>query len=308
MASAPIHHGLIGVPFIGQQHGIYWLRLYALDAGSFVVILTEVPGNPGPSITNGISRIFESICREHKLDLTHVIFFEVWPLGVFQNQKAQYRRVSFYPSSAWEEVTLKQIENMVRGDLPKLPNHEELYRQVLALGGGVHRENSRPIFEAMLVAKLPPPHGPSRCKYKDRFDQIANNIGAEADGSSHDDLEAGRRFLATLTPEDRASCQYHRANWKAIADESVRILEQLGRCDQENYKARAELSDLDDEDRRWLVSLFDDPIRADEDEYSNGQHRGCALRFSGASRAAIHVDYELLSHEIEPGWTYVGGG
>ncbi|KJE76772.1 hypothetical protein FEAC_14180 [Ferrimicrobium acidiphilum DSM 19497] len=112
MASAPIRHGLIRVPFIGQQHGIYWLRLYAIDTSSFVVIVTEVPGNPGPSITNGISLIFKFICREYQLDPAHVIFFEVWPLGVFQNQKAQYRRVAFFPSLAWEDVTLKQIENM----------------------------------------------------------------------------------------------------------------------------------------------------------------------------------------------------
>jgi hypothetical protein len=31
-------------------------------------------------------------------------------------------------------------------------------------------------------------------------------------------------FLTTLTPADLRTCSYHQANWKAIADASVRIL------------------------------------------------------------------------------------
>jgi hypothetical protein len=178
----------------------------------------------------------------------------------------------------------------------------------LALGGGVHREIWQPIFEAVSVAEFPPPHSPANCRYIDRFRQIAASIEAEVAGGSHDDLEAGRCFLATLSPEDRASCRYHRANWKAIADESVRILEQLGRCDPEDYIAQAERSHLSEDDRRWLVKLFMDSIRIRNKRYSNGQHRACALRFSGANRAVIEVNIELLGEETEADWTYEGGG
>jgi hypothetical protein len=51
-----------------------------------------------------------------------------------------------------------------------------------------------------------------------------------------------------------------------------------------------------------------DSIRIRNKRYSNGQHRACALRFSGANRAVIEVDIELLGEETEAGWTYVGGG
>ena len=39
----------------------------------------------------------------------------------------------------------------------------------------------------------------------------------------------------------------------------------------------------------------------------NGQHRGCALRFSGVERAVIHVSDELLGKECID-WTYEGDG
>ena len=110
-----------------------------------------------------------------------------------------------------------------------------------------------------------------------------------------------------LTAADRTSCRYHNAEWRAIADESVRILEQLGHCDTERYIEAARRSSLGDIDRRCLVSLFGDPIRVGGGAYSNGQHRGCALRFSGAGRAAIHVNDERLA-DVCDDWTYLGGG
>ncbi len=39
--------------------------------------------------------------------------------------------------------------------------------------------------------------------------------------------------------------------------------------------------------------------------YVNGQHRGCALRFSGAEKAAVRVDIETVIDD-NADWTYLG--
>jgi hypothetical protein len=65
--------------------------------------------------------------------------------------------------------------------------------------------------------------------------------------------------------------------------------------------------DLPTGDLRWLLSLFDNPINIEGGSYANGQHRGCALRFSGAERAAVVTGSEVLGH-VCTDWTYLGDG
>ena len=102
--------------------------------------------------------------------------------------------------------------------------------------------------------------------------------------SHDDDLKIGRQFMLTLTSEKVAACRFHNANWKAIADESVQIINRFGQQDASVYQRAAEQSRLAGEDRRWLISLFNAPIKIEGGSYNDGQHRGCVLRFSGAAR------------------------
>jgi len=51
-------------------------------------------------------------------------------------------------------------------------------------------------------------------------------------------LEVERRFLGTLKSGDLRVCSGHKSDWKAIADESVRIIECLGRRDPDEYATR----------------------------------------------------------------------
>ena len=60
-------------------------------------------------------------------------------------------------------------------------------------------------------------------------------------------------------------------------------------------------------ERGWLCSLFDDPVFIGGGSYTNGQHRGCALRFSGAERAAINTRDESLGMVCDD-WVYGGDG
>jgi len=303
-----LHHDLISVPLGHRRPGIFWLRLYHGDTGHIAVV-SEVPGNPSLSVTNGISQIAYYIETEFQLEAGRLVLYEIWPSGSPTGDQPTIHRVQFGQGPAWQDATRDDIEALIGAALPELPDHAELYQRVLSLGGGVTTEIIRPLFEALPVDQLPPPHNPSRCTHIDRFRQIADQHDTpDAQGRwLEHDLEIGRMFLKTLTPDDLHDCPFHNADWRAIADASVRIIETLGRRDTDEYASAASDVRLRRSDREWLVSLFSDPIFIGGGAYTNGQHRGCALRFSGAKRAAIATDDEILGEECTD-WTYRGGG
>ncbi|MHB1510135.1 MAG: hypothetical protein ACYCST_12225 [Acidimicrobiales bacterium] len=336
MAGSLLHHDLIVLPCRPGAPSIYWLRLYSSDYDP-VAIITEVPGNPGRSVTNDIETIASYVAESFRLDITKLVLFQIWPSGhrpsgypikpdvarvsltsdgrerppqIGQKNRKARRTIlgtEFTGRPEWGDATRADIEALVGGPLPELPEHEELYRRVCSAGGGVVEDVTRRCFEVIPVNELPPPHCPARCGHYDRFEQLSEKY-SDRDGLTFDaQLEIGNHFLEALTPKDLASCYFHRANWKAIADESVRIIETLGELSSDDYVAESVRSPLNPDDREWLASLFNDPVRVGDGSYSNGQHRGCALRFSGAERAAVVTGYETLGEECTD-WTYLGGG
>ena len=320
------HHGLIEVPLPGRPPGIYWLRFYRGEPRC-VAVLTEVPGNPSASLTNAISRISDFVAGCFSLRLSELTVFQVWPKGAVTHPGVQ--RVTFTDDGAekcqatatggtrtgsssmrctgrpqWWSSKRRALEKVVGSGLPELPLHEELYAAVKAMGGGTTQDVWRRVFGVVDVADLPPPHNPSSCEHSDRFESIEERLQAKG---VCDELAAGRLFLDTITPDDCASCRYHDGDWAAIADESVRIVEKLGVRHQDEYLEAAAQSRLGEDDRGWLESLFFDPVDIAGGSYTNGQHRGCALRFSGASRAAVVTGDEFVE-TVEDAWTYEGGG
>ena len=193
----------------------------------------------------------------------------------------------------WRTVTREDIEGHVGCALPDLPAHDELYQRVLERGGGTVPNIYRDVFEAVNVKDLPPFHNPSRCAHHSTFELLVDMAKGPL-WSHDDDLKIGQQFMLTLTSEKVAECRFHNANWKAIADESVQIINGLGQQDASVYQRAAEQSRLSGEDRRWLISLFNAPIKVEGGSYIDGQHRGCALRFSGAAQAAVVVRTDLV--------------
>lgn len=310
----------------GHGDAIFWLRFYRGQPRD-VAVLTNVPGNPAYSITNMVSRISDFVAKRFSVDLSELIVFEIWPRRdsrpsqtqqvTFTNDGTEKRpgwrdmrdaahidTAPFTGSPEWWDSDRDRIEALVDAPLPGLPEHEELYARVLALGGGTVDELWRPMFSAIDVRELPLPHNPSSCHWVPRFRAIEKRLaGCFAD----DELAAGREFLTTLSPEDRSLCEFHAADWAAIADESVRIIDELGSRSPDNYVAAVDDSPLAEPELGWLDSLFRDPIDVKGGSYTNGQHRGCALRFSGAERAAVVTGYESLG-EVNTDWTYGGDG
>ncbi len=174
--------------------------------------------------------------------------------------------------------------------------------------GGKGHPYFRDVFAAYPVRNLPPPHGPFKCAHTDRYDTILDSLEDHGGDYMDRNLQAGSILLQSLTSSDLATCStYHRANWHAIADESVAIITELGIRDDKGDYQKATKRRLRGKERDWLFSLFWDPIVISDRSYTDGQHRGCALRFSGAQRAAVVVDTEETG-EFEYPWTYLGDG
>jgi hypothetical protein len=93
-------------------------------------------------------------------------------------------------------------------------------------------------------------------------------------------------FFSQLSEADFEACPYHQADWHAIAAEAVRIVRTMGESLREwEVRLAAEASSLSEGDRRWLLSLLGSyPITWSGDYFSDGQHRGCALRQYGAPK------------------------
>jgi hypothetical protein len=255
---------------------------------------------------NGLEEVLACIKEQFAVTSGQLTLFQIWPAD-YGGSTASISRVVLSRPPRWHDVDRGEIEALV-GPLPALPQDKELLKLVGEQGGRIRDPIIRDVFRAVPVDSLPPPHAPYSCLHHHRFDEILKNL-PESGQHFHDrDLEAGRLFLQTLQPVDLAACvRYHSANWKAIANESATILEQLGVRDTNiDYEEEANKR-LKGKNRGWLWSLFHDPIVIGEGDYTNGQHRGCALRFSGADRAVVVVGTEETGEFTYP-WTYQGDG
>jgi hypothetical protein len=297
-----LYHDLFTLPI---DRAIYWLRLYRRASGRFAALVSEVPGNPGMSVTNGVSMIQKAIAAKFHIDEDLIDLVVIWPKMRWVGgpvERSSRSRVPADVDAEWSSLSWKRIESEV-GAIPELPDHEKLFKRVLALGGRA-RETTAAVWEAVPVTSLPPPHHPFKCKYAERFDAM---VGAAKSHKAH--LAAGRRFLDSLTAEERAECRYHKADWAAIANASAEVVDELAGRTDADYRAAAGRRKLAAREKTWLIGLFAMPIDLSDgrDSYVNGQHRGCALRFSGAERAAAVVGAVTTQHG-DADWTYLGEG
>ncbi|HEX7948884.1 MAG TPA: hypothetical protein VF494_00940 [Candidatus Limnocylindrales bacterium] len=301
MPHALIYHDLITAPPGLARPGIYWLRLYA-EGRRRIAIVTEVPGNPAQNVLNACEHIVAEIERQFSVDSSHLSTYIVLPHG----SAASDRRLVWRAEPNWPEASIAEIEAVIGQRLAALPPHADLLWRVIAAGGDLEDEIEEPVFEATPVDELPPPHAPWKCAFAPRFDAMKADIGT-VHVSDDELLAVGERFIASLTAADIASCPYHAGDWRAIADESVRVLERSATTDRGALAGLAGSSDLSTIDLGWLVSLFQDPVVAHDRSFGNGQHRGCALRFSGASHAAVVRGFR--TRRVGPGvWLYEGDG
>lgn len=261
MAYQLIYNDLIEVLNGIIGHGIYWLRLYS--SHNHIATITEVPGNPSLSVGNGIESISNYICEKYKIKSSGLVLYQIWPDRIdpsYGKKEGSIKKVTLVNALFWINSDRKEIESILGIPLVELPIHDQLYQKVLQLGGGITEKIWQRIFEPVLVTELPFPHNPSRCKYSGRFNNMAKQMKPNYNSVSDLELAVGKAFLESITTKDLGICRYHRGDWKVIADESVRILETLGSCEDDKYIAAAYKSKISEYDRKWLISLFEDPI------------------------------------------------
>jgi hypothetical protein len=86
---------------------------------------------------------------------------------------------------------------------------------------------------------------------------------------------------------------------RVVFSDVVRFVGTLGETDRDGYLKEVEQSDLRDKNRHWLEPLVDDPIVVIGERCTNGQHRACPLRFSGATLAVLVSNTEELGEEAD---------
>jgi hypothetical protein len=134
-------------------------------------------------------------------------------------------------------------------------------------------------FRVVRVSSLPFAHNPFKCDHRQLFDESAEDATAE-----------GRRFFQSLSAAQFAACAYHQTtDWRTLASASVRLFR--GFADRPVCELLRAVEGLPSSewDREALYGLFVDPIvwgRGNE-SVTNGQHRICAIRASGARLCAI---------------------
>jgi hypothetical protein len=140
------------------------------------------------------------------------------------------------------------------------------------------------------LSELPWPHSID-CQYWRRFEEILDSYprkeSVPTDGPRPSQAAAAQLFLELTEEEGFAACPYHQGGWARIGEIAQRLL-----AAGDWRRAWTDLDvdgALEREDRRWLDSLFTDPIRWNDrgSHLVNGRHRLCALRAAGVSACPV---------------------
>jgi len=274
---------------------VCYLRVYDGAGGESIALAVHLEDSPGPSVFNAaevlmerIAAVFAGPCR------LFVIFPEIGETWTEVHGGASQRDATFHADVPHAEV------QRLAGEAVGMPPAEEC--TAAGLGGSRHPllalipAEEEPVgpFDGMdivAVADLPWAHNPFRCAHRARFEAIRGHYDKDFDGH----IPAGAHFFLHLDAEQLAACPYHQHDWVAIADASIVLLEGLTPASERRdvFSAAAELLP-DGPDREQLVCLFTDPIvwSPGHTSITNGQHRACALKASGATLCAALIGGE----------------
>jgi hypothetical protein len=284
-----LFHGL----FAFDDRSVCELRVFDA-AGNRVVIATEVEDNPGMSVVNAI----QALARDVQRDFGDAPTAWISHYPGTKSMPSRWTEVAVDgPRPDWNRISREQAEQLVGKELPERSREEHTME---AVAGPSHPllalKDDEPEYEPLgsrltvvPVAALPWPHNPARCPHHPRFEQIGCCYPSRCWNSG----VAGAHFFLTLTDSDFGSCEYHEPDWDRVAQASVDILEALPSeaelddaldATSEHFSSKLEL--------RALHSLFSDPIIWTEEGSSitNGQHRTCALKASGAPLCVVETD------------------
>lgn len=225
-----------------------------------VVIATELQENPGPSITNAVERlgqtIEQSITQGDAFDL--ILYHQPLP----ELSTEPYCRVTFddrprWSNPQWQQMALAEVERDVRvRPLPRIQLKPGEQLRLAALRQADEEERQQVLI------------------------QERSSIQIVA--------------LAYL-PATEVDVQptYYNANWPRIAHVAEQLLGSgIDPLDHGVVRREAKRRIVDSHDRSWLLSLFFDPIvvSLESQQYTNGRHRVHAMRRAGVRTCVVHAE------------------
>lgn len=139
----------------------------------------------------------------------------------------------------------------------------------------------------VLVVDLPWPYRPFRCAYYPRVKWL---LDAEEPGDAQAASYCGE-MLTRLTPEEVAGCPFHTVDWRRAADLAVSLHRAGVKPGTEGFDASALTGGAGEGELSAIRSFWTEPIswQRGQASVSNGQHRICALKLSGATHALIEA-------------------
>jgi hypothetical protein len=239
------------------------VRVIQDDGGRPVVIATNLDENPGPSVTNAVERLAQTIEQviTSGNDFDLILYHPPIP-GL---STAPYCRVTFgdhFTDVQWHDMSEEEVERDV--GISPLPSIKLAADEQLRLAE--IRQADEEECQAILVRE-----------------RASMQIVA----------------LDDLPPTDvELPSSYRDANWAQVAEFAEQLLrsgiDPLNR-DAVRRETKRRLADLGD--AGWVLSLFFDPIvvSLESKQYTNGRHRTHAMRLAGVRTCVIHVEpgYEL---------------
>jgi hypothetical protein len=286
MSTGPIYSDL----FAFGRHTIVWLRVFRPADGVAIVLALSPTDQAGAGPVNDAGALAAAV-SERFPDLGPSRLLVRFPDGP--------------GPQTWTEITIRadgradftrhatvEVEGLLGTSLP-----DPVDPTCAGIGGADHpllallppeEPERNPIDELVViaVADLPFPHNPSECHWKERFEQLRELYPAE----DRERQVVGAHWSTTLDPEDLAACPYHDPDWRRIADAGVEILRGLGAEATIDDVIEAVVATLGDTpEAGWCRSLFTRPIVCHREPpgLSDGQHRSCAVRMSGAGLCVV---------------------
>lgn len=104
-----------------RRPGYTQLDVFARNDEKFrVLIATEIPDNPGASITNCIGSVAQAICRKFNIGPTDFILIEHWLGDIILPEHwhlVRFNKIQFYPikfeEPQWFRLGKNQIERLI---------------------------------------------------------------------------------------------------------------------------------------------------------------------------------------------------
>lgn len=139
-------------------------------------------------------------------------------------------------------------------------------------------------YSVVSVGDLPWPWNPFRCALVEQF-------RAENDLETFDERarsELFGRFVESRS-DQLGECPYHQSDWKSAAEQSVEVHRKHSPVDARQAERFLRESGGSEEDLELASSFWWDPIlwRPGLPVVTDGQHRTCALKMSGAAEVLV---------------------